>query len=61
GGVAVTGGRGRLSGAIIGAFIMGVLDMGLSILNVDSAWQQSIKGLVVILAVAFDMVANRKK
>lgn len=61
GGVAVTGGRGRLSGAIIGAFIMGVLNMGLSILNVDSAWQQSIKGLVVILAVAFDMVANRKK
>lgn len=61
GGVAVTGGRGKISGAIIGALIMGVLNMGLSILNVDSAWQQAIKGLVVILAVAFDVVSNKRK
>ncbi|MDY5151851.1 multiple monosaccharide ABC transporter permease [Actinotignum urinale] len=61
GGVAVTGGRGRLSGAVIGAFIMGVLNMGLSILNVDSAWQQSIKGLVVLLAVGLDVLSNRRK
>ncbi|KMY23906.1 sugar ABC transporter permease [Actinobaculum suis] len=61
GGVAVTGGRGRISGAIIGALIMGVLNMGLSILNVDSAWQQAIKGLVVILAVAFDVISNKRR
>ena len=39
---------------------MGVLNMGLSILAVDSAWQQSIKGLVVILAVAVDLISSKK-
>jgi putative multiple sugar transport system permease protein len=60
GGTAVTGGIGKISGAIIGAFIMGVLNMGLSIMNVDPAWQQAIKGLVLIVAVAFDIVNKRR-
>lgn len=60
GGCAVTGGVGKIRGAIIGALIMGVLNMGLSILSVDSAWQQSIKGLVVIVAVAADLLTSRK-
>lgn len=60
GGTAVTGGIGRVSGAIIGALIMGVLNMGLSILSVDPAWQQTIKGLVLLGAVAFDLVSKRR-
>ena len=56
GGTAVTGGIGTISGAIIGALIMGVLNMGLSIMNIDPAWQQAIKGLVLIVAVAFDIL-----
>lgn len=56
GGAAVTGGIGRVSGAVIGALIMGVLNMGLSILGVDPSWQQIIKGLVLTLAVAFDLI-----
>ncbi|MDQ1294246.1 MAG: putative multiple sugar transport system permease protein [Actinomycetota bacterium] len=60
GGTAVTGGIGKVSGAMIGAFIMGVLNMGLSIMNVDPAWQQAIKGLVLLVAVAFDIVNKRK-
>lgn len=60
GGTAVTGGIGKVSGAIIGAFIMGVLNMGLSIMNVDPAWQQAIKGMVLIAAVAFDIVNKRR-
>ncbi|MDO5700992.1 MAG: sugar ABC transporter permease [Bowdeniella nasicola] len=60
GGTAVTGGKGKISGAIVGALIMGVLNMGLSIMNVDSAWQQSIKGLVVLLAVAVDLIGSKK-
>lgn len=60
GGTAVSGGKGKISGAIVGALIMGVLNMGLSIMSVDSAWQQSIKGLVVLLAVAVDLIGNRK-
>ncbi|SDS77581.1 putative multiple sugar transport system permease protein [Paraoerskovia marina] len=60
GGTAVTGGVGRISGAMIGALIMGVLNMGLSIMAVDAAWQQAIKGLVLLLAVAFDLVSKRR-
>lgn len=60
GGAAVTGGIGRISGAIVGALIMGVLNMGLSIMSVDSAWQQAIKGLVLLAAVAFDLVNKRR-
>ncbi|GII98579.1 putative multiple sugar transport system permease protein [Sediminihabitans luteus] len=60
GGTAVTGGVGRISGAMIGALIMGVLNMGLSIMAVDAAWQQAIKGLVLLLAVAFDILSKRR-
>lgn len=60
GGAAVAGGVGKVSGAMIGALIMGVLNMGLSILAVDAAWQQTIKGLVLLAAVAFDMVNKRR-
>jgi len=60
GGTAVTGGIGRVSGAIVGALIMGVLNMGLSIMSVDPAWQQAIKGLVLLLAVAFDLLNKRR-
>ncbi|MBO0608553.1 multiple monosaccharide ABC transporter permease [Myceligenerans salitolerans] len=61
GGSAVRGGVGKISGAMIGALIMGVLNMGLSILAVDSAWQQTIKGLVLLLAVALDVVSKRRR
>ncbi len=60
GGTAVTGGIGRVSGAMVGALIMGVLNMGLSIMSVDAAWQQAIKGLVLLLAVAFDLINKRR-
>jgi putative multiple sugar transport system permease protein len=60
GGTAVTGGIGKVSGAMIGALIMGVLNMGLSILSVDPSWQKAIKGLVLLLAVAFDLLNKRR-
>ncbi|QCB93008.1 multiple monosaccharide ABC transporter permease [Cellulomonas shaoxiangyii] len=60
GGAAVTGGIGRISGAIVGALIMGVLNMGLSIMAVDPSWQMVIKGLVLLLAVAFDLLNKRR-
>jgi putative multiple sugar transport system permease protein len=60
GGTAVTGGIGKVSGAMIGALIMGVLNMGLSIMNVDASWQQTIKGLVLLTAVAFDFLNKRR-
>lgn len=60
GGTAVSGGIGRISGAMVGALIMGVLNMGLSIVGVPSAWQQVVKGLVLLAAVAFDLVSKRR-
>ncbi|GGH35129.1 multiple monosaccharide ABC transporter permease [Microbacterium album] len=60
GGAAVTGGVGTVIGAVIGGLVMGVLNMGLSILSVDAAWQMAIKGLVLLAAVAFD-IFNKKR
>lgn len=60
GGAAVQGGVGTVTGAVIGGLVMGVLNMGLSILSVDAAWQMAIKGLVLLLAVAFDLINKRR-
>lgn len=60
GGAAVQGGVGTVVGAVVGALVMGVLNMGLSILSVDAAWQMAIKGLVLLLAVAFDIFNKRR-
>ena len=60
GGTAVTGGVGRVFGAIVGALIMGVLTIGLSIEGVDPSWQFVIKGPMLMLAVAFDLVRKRR-
>lgn len=61
GGAAVAGGVGKIPGALVGALIMGVLNMGLSILGVSSDVVSMIKGLVVIVAVAYDLISKRHK
>lgn len=61
GGTSVYGGIGRVSGVIVGALIMGVLNMGLSIMRIDPAWQSVIKGLVLLVAVAFDLINKRDR
>jgi putative multiple sugar transport system permease protein len=60
GGAAVQGGIGTISGAIIGGFIIGVLNNGMSILGIGSDWQQAVKGMVLLLAVAFDVFNKRR-
>ncbi len=60
GGTSVYGGIGRVSGVIVGALVMGVLNMGLSIIGTDPAWQSVIKGLVLLVAVAFDLINKRR-
>ncbi|ROR90822.1 multiple monosaccharide ABC transporter permease [Nocardioides aurantiacus] len=60
GGAAVTGGVGTVAGAIIGGFVMGVLNNGMSLMGVSIDWQQAVKGLVLLAAVAFD-VWNKKR
>lgn len=60
GGASASGGIGTISGAIIGALIMGILNNGMSIMGVGTDWQQAIKGFVLLFAVAFDMLSRRK-
>jgi putative multiple sugar transport system permease protein len=60
GGAAVTGGVGKIQGAIIGGLLVGVISNGMQLLNVDQSLQQVIKGLVLLLAVAFDVYNKRR-
>ncbi len=54
GGTSLSGGKGRISGTLIGALIIGTLNNGLNILNVSSFYQQVVKGVVILLAVLMD-------
>ncbi|TXN32445.1 multiple monosaccharide ABC transporter permease [Lacisediminihabitans profunda] len=60
GGAAVTGGIGTVTGAIIGGLIIGILNNGMSIIGVGTDWQQFIKGIVLLAAVAFDVYNKRR-
>ena len=60
GGAAVQGGIGTVVGAITGGLIMGVLNNGMSLMGVSTDYQQFIKGMVLLLAVAFDVWNKRR-
>jgi putative multiple sugar transport system permease protein len=55
GGASAYGGVGTVIGAVIGAFVMGVLNNGMSIMGISIDWQQAVKGLVLLAAVFFDV------
>ena len=60
GGASFTGGVGTVLGAVIGALVMGVLNNGMSLMGIGIDWQQAIKGLVLLGAVAFDVLNKNK-
>jgi putative multiple sugar transport system permease protein len=60
GGAATTGGVGKVIGAVIGAFIMGVMNNGMSIMGIGIDWQQVIKGAVLMIAVFLDVYYKNK-
>jgi len=60
GGASAYGGIGTIWGAMIGGFIMGVMNNGMSIIGLDVFWQSVTKGLVLLLAVAFDVYSKSK-
>jgi putative multiple sugar transport system permease protein len=60
GGAAVTGGIGTVTGAMVGGLIMAVMSNGMSLMGIDQSVQQIVKGIVLLLAVAFD-VWNKKR
>lgn len=60
GGTSFSGGKGTIVGALIGALVMASLDNGMSLLNLEVVWQYVIKGLILLLAVAVDMITSKK-
>ncbi len=60
GGAAVTGGVGRVTGAIVGGLIMAVMSNGMQLMGIDQSVQSVVKGLVLLLAVAFDVYNKRR-
>ena len=61
GGAATSGGVGTIIGAVGGAFIMGILNNGMSLAGYDTNVQKIVKGCVLLGAVTFDLVSKRKK
>jgi ribose transport system permease protein len=61
GGASLSGGEGSVFGAFLGALFMGVLANALNLLGVDAYWQNLITGLILILAVLFDVLNERRK
>ncbi|MEG0913154.1 MAG: ABC transporter permease [Oscillospiraceae bacterium] len=61
GGISLTGGSGSVISAMIGVLIIGVLQNGLALMNVNSFWQLIAKGVVILIAVSIDMLRQRKK
>lgn len=60
GGASATGGIGTVMGAIIGGLVMGIMNNGMSLIGLGIDWQQGIKGLVLLLAVGFDIYNKNK-
>lgn len=61
GGTSHSGGIGTVWGTVIGALILGVMDNGFTILSINPYLQQIVQGLIIVVAVIFDMRKNRKK
>lgn len=60
GGASASGGKGTIIGVIIGGLVMGVMNNGMSLIGLGIDWQQAIKGVVLLLAVAFDVYSKSK-
>ena len=61
GGISLRGGAGTLQGALLGAVLIGVMTNGLQLLGVDSIYHNLVKGIIIIVAIAWDMMSAAKK
>ncbi len=59
GGTSLSGGRGRIVGALLGALLMGSLNNGMSLMNVPTFYQETARGVVLLVAVAIDQLGRR--
>ena len=60
GGASAYGGSGTVGGVVVGAILLGVINQGMSIRGLDNNWQYVVKGAVLLIAVIFDVVSNKK-
>lgn len=59
GGASAYGGVGTVPGVIVGAILMGVINIGMSLMSVDQNWQKVVKGAVLLIAVIFDVMTKK--
>jgi rhamnose transport system permease protein len=59
GGVAITGGRGTLIGTLIGVALLGTIGTALTYLGINPFWEKAIQGLIILAALASDVVLQR--
>ena len=59
GGISLMGGRGSLIGVVVGVLIIGVINNGMSVLGASPAVQGSVRGIIIIIAVAIDYIRRR--
>jgi inositol transport system permease protein len=60
GGTSLSGGSGSLVGTVIGAIIVGIINNVQNLLNINTQWQQVVKGIIILLAVILDVVSKRR-
>jgi D-xylose transport system permease protein len=61
GGTSMTGGVGKVVGALLGALIMASIDNGMSMMNMEAFWQYIVKGIILVAAVWFDIYTRKRK
>ncbi|MDE7178328.1 MAG: sugar ABC transporter permease [Lachnospiraceae bacterium] len=61
GGVSAYGGSGTVFGMVIGAALIGVINLGMSLMGIDANWQMVVKGVVLLAAVVFEIMNNKDK
>ena len=59
GGISMSGGKGRISGTVIGALVIGIVSNGLNLLSVSSFWQLVVMGIIILAAVIVDAQKDR--
>lgn len=61
GGASAYGGEGNIFGVVIGALLMGVINQGMSIMGMEANYQKVVKGLVLLIAIIFDVMSKKEK
>lgn len=61
GGVSAYGGSGSVFGMVVGATLIGVINLGMSLMGIDANWQKVIKGVVLLAAVVFEILNHKDK